>query len=220
MQPIRTSLEHKILPPHGTSGELHPALVMLHGRGSNEDDLLGLAPFLDPRFFMIAVRAPLRFQHGGYTWYEMPEVGSPYVPQFTESHDRLVQFLEDVKTQYPVDPNRMYLLGFSMGTVLSYAIALTKPEWIRGVAANSGYIPESVPLKFQWDRLERTGFFVAHGVHDPVIGIAAARRAKELLSGAKADLTYREYPIAHTMSEESVDDVSHWLQQRIGDIAN
>jgi len=207
---IKTSLEHKILPPADSTGR-HPALVLLHGRGSNEDDLLGLTPYLDPRFFFIAARAPLRFSFGGFTWYEMPEVGSPDPGQFRESYARLMEFLEDVKSHYPVDPGQMVLLGFSMGTVMAYAAAFTKPDAVAAVAANSGYVPEGLDLPFQWDRLKGKRFFVGHGVHDDVIGVKAARRAKELLSGTEAELTYREYPIGHTMSEESIDDVAHWL---------
>jgi len=207
---IKTSLEHKILPPDDST-KRHPALILLHGRGSNEDDLLGLAPYLDPRFFLIAVRAPLRFSLGGFTWYEMPEVGSPDPGQFRESYARLMEFLEDVKAHYPVDAGRIVLLGFSMGTVMAYAAALTKPDAAAAVAANSGYVPEGLDLPFQWNGLKGKRFFIGHGVHDDVIGVEAARRAKELLSGTEADLTYREYPIGHTMSEDSIDDVAHWL---------
>lgn len=210
MQPIKTSLEHKILTPED-SAQPHPALLLLHGRGSNEDDLLGLAPYLDPRFFFIAVRAPFQFPFGGYTWYEMREIGSPEPHQFHESYTRLMQFFDDVKSQYPIDPERIFLLGFSMGTVMAYAAALTKPDAVTAVAANSGYVPEGLDLPFQWDRLKGKRFFIGHGVHDEVISVNAARRAKELLSGTEVDLTYREYPIGHTMSEESIDDVAHWL---------
>ena len=212
---IKTSLEHKILPPANPSAKIHPALFLLHGRGSNEDDLLGLAPYLDPRFFMIAVRAPFQFPYGGFTWYDTPEAGSPEPGEFEQSYDRLMQCIEAATMHYPIDAGRLFLMGFSMGTVMSYAIALTRPDLIRGVVANSGYIPEGVNLSFRWDRLKGKGFFVAHGVHDPVIGIETARRAKEMLLKAEADLTYREYPIAHSMSEESIDDVSRWLRQRL-----
>lgn len=214
MQTIRSTLFHKIAPSGpGTTGP-RPALILLHGRGANEDDLLGLTPYLDPRFLVIAVRAPLDFGYGGYTWYDMQTIGSPHREQFTESYGKLVQFLDDVRTGYPVDAARLALLGFSMGAVMAYACLLTRPDLVHSIVAHSGYIPEGTGLDLRYT-LDGKGVFVAHGTADPVIGIEFARRARELLTPAGADLTYREYPIPHSMSEESVADLSAWLRDRI-----
>ena len=127
MNLISTTLIHKIRPPSTTGSEKPPVLVLLHGRGTNEDDLLGLVEYLDPRFFVISARAPFRFQDesGGYTWYDLREAGSPVLQQFDASYLKLIQFLADMKAGYPVDGERMFLLGFSMGSVMSFAAALT-----------------------------------------------------------------------------------------------
>ena len=211
MKPATTSLTHLIAPFDDSQTGLHPALVLLHGRGANEEDLLGLVPYLDPQFFFAAPRAPFPFAHGGYTWYELEEIGSPNKTQFAESYERLVQFLDDIQQQYPVDPNRTYLLGFSMGTVMAYSLALTKPEIIRGMVAHSGYIPEHIAPQFQWESMSHTAFFVAHGIHDPVIPIEFGRRAHELLAKKNARVVYHEYPIQHQISDESLRDLSGWL---------
>lgn len=215
MTPVQSSLIHKLVPPKTDQSPPYPTLILLHGRGTNEDDLLGLVPYLDPRLLIISARAPFAFPYGGWTWYDILEVGSPHPQQFTESYERLVQFLADAKRHYPIDTQRVFLLGFSMGTVMSFALSLTKPEEIAGVVAHSGYVPEQTDLTFAWDRLQHTGFFVAHGEYDPIIPINFGRRAKELLVAAKADLTYREYPIAHQVSEESLMDLAGWLKQRL-----
>ncbi len=207
----QSTLLHKIAPASTDFNKPKPAIILLHGRGANEDDLLGLAPFLDPRFFVVAARAPFLFPHGGATWYDMLTVGSPEPRQFMESYEKLVQFVDDVKRFYPVDPHQLYLLGFSMGTVMSYAYALTHPEAVRGVVAHSGYVPEDTPLSFAWDRLKGKSFFVAHGTEDPVIGVEFARRARQLLSKTEATVAYHEYALPHSMSEESVQDFSQWL---------
>lgn len=215
MQTIQSSLYHKLVPPRVESTGPHPTLILLHGRGADEDDLLGLAPYVDPRLQILSVRAPFAFPHGGFFWYEFLKVGTPEPNQFSESYDRLVQFLADASQHYPVDPKKVFLLGFSMGTVMSFALSLTKPDAIAGVGAHSGYIPEGTTLKFHLDQLDGLSFFVAHGVHDPVIPINLGRRAKEILSSTSADLTYKEYPIAHQISEESLNDVSVWLKKRL-----
>jgi phospholipase/carboxylesterase len=126
-----------------------------------------------------------------------------------------MQFIEDVKTGYPVDPDRVFLLGFSMGSIMSYAVALTKPALVRGIVAHSGYIPEHASLQFSWTQLASLSVFVAHGLHDPIIPIQKARRTRELLLQTGADLTYKEYPIGHTISEESLSDLSQWLEKKL-----
>jgi len=213
---IQSTLVHKILPARQTSGERSPALILLHGRGANEDDLLGLAEHLDARYVLLAARAPFDFQwSGGFTWYDILEVGRPEPAMFAESYRRLSQFFEDVKKGYPIDPSRVFFLGFSMGTMMLYCMALTKPGEVAGVVANSGYIPEDTGLNFLWDRLGGTSFFIAHGVHDPVIPVQMGRRAKHLLEEAKADLVYREYPMAHEISEDSLNDLAEWLTRKL-----
>ncbi len=212
---ISSTLVHKIRQPLSRADQKQPALILLHGRGTNEDDLLGLVEYFDPRFFIISVRAPFRFDagFGGYTWYDVKDIGTPHPQQFEESYNRLVRFVEDVQRGYPVDSRRIFLLGFSMGSIMSFALSLTHPEMVRGVVAHSGYIPENADLQFKWDRLQHTSFFIAHGVDDPVIPISFARRSHDLLSKTSADLTYREYPIPHSISEESLSDLSVWLQK-------
>ena len=214
---ISTTLVHKVRPPVTPVEGKPPALILLHGRGTNEDDLLELVDELDPRFFIVSARAPYRFEQGfgGYTWYDLKEVGSPDLQQFEESYTRLMVFIEDVKRGYPIDAQRLFLLGFSMGSIMSFSVALTKPLEVRGIVAHSGYIPENTPLRFAWDQLQHLSVFSAHGVNDPVISVSLARRARELLSKTKVNLTYKEYPIPHTISEESLSDLSAWLQKML-----
>ncbi len=218
-EPITSSLQHKVVPPRQESPGPHPTLFLLHGRGTNEDDLLGLVPHLDPRLLIVSVRAPFGFPLGGYTWYEILQAGSPEPNQFAESYDRLVNFLGDAKRAFRIDPNRLFLMGFSMGTVMALALALTKPHEITGIVAHSGYTPEGTNLKFQWDDLQRTAFFVAHGRFDPVISVKLGRRTRELLSKTSAPLTYKEYPIAHQISEESLTDLRTWLTGQLDSVS-
>jgi phospholipase/carboxylesterase len=214
---ISSTLVHKVRQPVSSSSSKPPALILLHGRGTNEDDLLGLLDYLDPRFFFISARAPFRFDQsfGGYTWYDVQDVGTPNAQQFEESYKRLVQFLDDVKRGYPIDKQQVYLLGFSMGSIMSYAVSLTKPQSVRGIVAHSGYIPENTSLQFAWDQLQGLSIFIAHGIQDSVIPIEFGRRAHDLLSKTSADLTYKEYPIPHAIGDESLSDLSIWLQKKL-----
>ncbi len=188
---------------------------MLHGRGADEEDLIGLKDSLDDRLLVISVRAPFSFPYGGYTWYEADAVGVPEPAMFRTSYEKLSAFVNDALGHYPIDTGRLFLFGFSMGTVMSYALALTRPDLLRGVVANSGYVPEGTFLTFRWSDIANIEFFIAHGTDDPVIPLALARRAKELLEKSHAAMTYREYPMSHEISEESIGDVAAWLQPRI-----
>jgi phospholipase/carboxylesterase len=142
-------------------------------------------------------------------------LGAPETTMFRASYDKLSTFVSDALRSYPIDPGRLFLFGFSMGTVMSYALALTQPSIFRGVVANSGYVPEGTHLQLRWSELSAIEFFVAHGTQDPVIPITFGRRANQLLTEARARFTYKEYLMAHQISEESLADAASWLQQHV-----
>lgn len=216
IKPIATSLVHRLLLPEGQSSSRYPTLIMLHGRGADEEDLLGLASSLDDRFLIVSAQAPYPFSAGGgYTWYDVGEVGAPEPTMFRNSYNRLLTFLGDVIKGYPVDAGRVFLFGFSMGTVMSYTLGLTHPELIRGICANSGYLPEGTFLTYRWNDLAGTDFFITHGIHDPVIPVQMARRAQDLFRRSNAHVTYREYPMAHEISEQSLADVVAWTTEKL-----
>jgi phospholipase/carboxylesterase len=218
MKPITAHLTHIVQAPRIDADGSYPALIMLHGRGADEHDLFGLAPYLDPRLLIASVRAPFPFQYGGgYAWYDVIEVGLPHPRMFAESHERLKKYLDEVVASYPIDARRVFLLGFSMGAVMSHTLALTQPDKFAGVVAHSGYVPpaKELGLEFRLDNLDGCAWFVAHGLYDPIIPVSFGHEARDLLTGASADLTYKEYPIAHQVSQHSLDDLSAWLTKYI-----
>lgn len=216
MKTIQSSLYHRVIPPRNSAAEQHPTIIMLHGRGADEEDLPGLADYLDDRMLVISPRAPYPFSFGGgYMWYEFNGVGSPDPTMFRTSHDKLQAFVTDCLAQYPIDPKRLYLLGFSMGTVMSHALALTQPELFRGIVANSGYVAEGTMLTYHWDKLADLDVFIAHGTQDPVIPIQFGRRTRELYASSSARVTYNEYAIGHQISQEELDALARWLSQSL-----
>jgi phospholipase/carboxylesterase len=216
LKPIATTLTHKILPPRLHASGKSPLVIFMHGRGANEDDLLGLAEYSDDRIFFVSPRAPFDFGYGGgFTWYEILEAGKPEPTMFAESFRKIVQFHEDVIKGYPVDPSQVYLFGFSMGTIMSYAFALSNPLKVRGVLANSGYIPENAGLVYDWQNVKNTAFHIAHGMEDSIVPVQLARRAKELLTPHAPDLEYHEYPMAHQISDGQLQSIATWIQRRL-----
>jgi phospholipase/carboxylesterase len=216
MHLIHTTLVHKVIEPQSKSSAKAPALILLHGRGANENDLLSFAEYLDERLFLISVRAPFPFQQGGgYTWFDILEMGKPEPKMFSESYTKVMQFIDDVKKGYPVNPSKIFLCGFSMGAIISFAVSLLQADIVAGVIANSGYIPEESELKYDWSNVRGKPFFISHGLFDPVIPVSFGRRASELLRGVHADVCYREYEMGHQIGEESLNDIMQWLTKHL-----
>jgi phospholipase/carboxylesterase len=212
---LNSTLIHRVLRPEGPHAERHPALIMLHGRGADEEDLIDLARQYDPRFLVVSARAPMAYPSGGFTWYDVGTAGSPEPVTFRASCEKLWQFADDVIASYPVDPAYVFLLGFSMGTVMSYALSLSRPSLFRGVVAQSGYVPEGTHLEFRWGETGHMAYFISHGTDDDVIPVAFARRAKELFHGSPAAITYREYPGGHSIAEECLRDSAAFLHHML-----
>jgi len=209
------SLISKIAPISSGESGLHPALILLHGRGTDENDLLELATYLDPHLLVASVRAPYRFQYGGYTWFDLDEKSTVNIDQLLNSRDSFFRWLDDFQQNHPVDPNRLFLFGFSMGAMVSLAISLSNPKQFKGTIAHSGMLLQNEQLPYQWNDLGGLSFFIAHGSEDPIVPVELGREAHRKLTQVNANALYREYPIQHTISDESLSDISTWLQQQI-----
>jgi phospholipase/carboxylesterase len=191
-------------------------LVLHHGRGTNEHDLLPLADVFDPerRLHVASVRAPLPFLDG-YRWYETPRVGHPDPATFHSSYAALTELHDELFERTGLTAAQTVLGGFSMGTVMSYALGLG-PERPApaGILAMSGFIP----TVDGWEPdLERTAtrVLIAHGLGDPVIGVEFARRARELLEPAGFDVDYRESDATHSIDPDDVTRITAWLATTI-----
>ena len=197
-----------------------PLLLLLHGIGSNEHDLYGLAPFLDERFLIISVRAPNTLGPESYAWFELDftSQGPVINPKQAEiSRETLITFLNEAVTAYGADPERVYLMGFSQGAIMSASVALTQPELVAGVVMMSGRIlPEIHPLIASKEELAGLPFIVVHGTADMVLPITYGRASRELLSSLPVELTYHEYSMGHEVSQESLSAVTTWLSAKLG----
>jgi phospholipase/carboxylesterase len=207
------SLVHRSVAARAGQGP-HPTLLLLHGRGSNELDLLGLAPYLDPRLFLLSARAPLAWM-GGYRWYDSDRPGQAERQSFETSLTLLTRFLNEMTSVYPVDPSRLYLLGFSQGAMMSNALLLTVPKQLAGALLLSGFQPRLDPSQIRADALAGKPVFMAHGTHDGVLPVERGREARDTLSGLGIDLVYREYPMDHQINEQELVDIQAWLAARL-----
>lgn len=214
MIPTKTlSLKHLTRFPTQPA-QTHPTIICLHGRGSHEGDLLGLAQYLDDRLLWISPRAPLDLM-GGYEWYRIEAVGKPEHTSFTAALAALDRFTAEAVTTYPVDPQRLFLLGFSQGSIMSCAFTLTQPARVAGVIAQSGYLPLKSGLKIDEAGLKGKPFILTHGVFDTMIPIQAGQAARDGLTHLGADVEYHEFPMGHAVTDESLAVIAAWLKKQL-----
>jgi phospholipase/carboxylesterase len=200
-----------------TISENPPILVLLHGLGADEHDLMGLAGELDPRLLVVSIRAPLDYG-GGYAWFEIQWDANGvriFPEQALASRDLLIETLRSLPAALGVEPSLVLLGGFSQGAMMSFGVAMAAPDLITGVISMSGrLLPEFVPAK----RLPGTAdlpFLVQHGTEDQVLPVEGSRQLRDRLEEIGCELTYREYPMAHEISMRSLADVRRWIDERL-----
>ncbi len=194
-------------------------LILHHGRGTDEQDLLPLADALDPeqRLHVVTPRAPLQLPRApGYHWYVVPRVGYPDPDTFAASRRALAELHDELWERTGTSRERTVLGGFSMGAVMSYAMGLSGQRPApAGILAFSGFVP-TVP---GWEPSLRdrtaTRVLIAHGRRDPVIEVSFARRAHELLEQGGLDVDYGESDVVHTINPADVVRAQRWLGELI-----
>lgn len=213
------SLFHHAAPPKSGMADRPPLLLLLHGYGSNEDDLFSLSPYLDERFLIVSARAPVPLAPMSYAWFSLgftPEGVVIDVEEAESSRQALRRFIGEVVEFYGVDPGAVYLMGFSQGAMMSLSTALTFPGTAAGVVAMSGRVlPQTVERVADPDALFGLPIFVAHGTRDVVLPISHGRATRDLLQSLPVDMVYREYQMGHEVSADSLHDITSWLRERL-----
>jgi phospholipase/carboxylesterase len=197
------------------AGEAKGLLVLHHGRGADDRDLLGLADVLDPdrRLRLFTPRAPLTLPGSpGYHWYLVPRVGHPDRGTFEAARGSLGELHDALWEATGVGPERTVLGGFSMGTVMSYALALSadRPA-VAGILAFSGFVPTVEGWEPSFDDRRGTRAFIAHGSRDPVIGIDFGRRARARLESGGLEVSYHESQVGHQIDPRHLPAARAWL---------
>jgi phospholipase/carboxylesterase len=196
----------------------NPLLLLLHGYGSNEEDLFSFASELPEEYYVISARAPYDMGFGSYAWYainfDADENKFSDIPQAQQSRDLIANFINELVANYPIDPSNVTLIGFSQGTILSYAVALSYPEKIQRVVAMSGYLnTEMVKPNFETNNFSNLKIFASHGTVDQVVPVGWARKAAPALTQLGIEIVYKEYPVGHGVAPQNFYDFKNWLQQ-------
>lgn len=214
------SLEH-IIRPSSVTDKKAPVLFMLHGYGSNEEDLFSFAAELPEELCIISIRAPYTLEPYGYAWYAInfdAEKGKwSDDKQAIASRDKVVSFIEEACSCYHLDEGNVSLLGFSQGTILSYSIALSYPAKIKNVIALSGYINEGILVDgFEQANFSTLAIYASHGQVDQVIPLEWAQRAPVILTRLHIEHIFEEFPVGHGVAPQNFHSFKKWLSTRTG----
>ncbi len=213
------SLEHLVRQPKTAQSE-PPLLIMLHGYGSNEQDLFSFAEELPDELLILSARAPLSISYGSHAWYTIHFDASTSdkfsdIPEAKNALNLIDTFLDEVSTAYKFNPEKVFLLGFSQGTILATAYALNHPERIQHVVALSGYVNEDLIQKpLEKYRFKNLDFFVSHGSVDQVIPVNWARNTSPFLDRLNISHEYHEYPVGHGVAPQNFYDLKEWIEKR------
>ena len=218
MDSKQLSLVHVVQYPESYKKDLdatYPTILALHGRGSNEHDLIGLATYLPKGFLWISPRGTFSLGTDAYEWFQITQVGKPDPIRLANALKTVDHFIEEIIDAHPVDERKLYLLGFSQGSIVSMSYALTKPQRVAGVIAQSGYIPHESGLQIDETSVKNKPFILTHGVQDPMLPVDWARRSRDTLQKLEADVEYHEFNIGHNVTAESLDVISKWLEKQL-----
>jgi phospholipase/carboxylesterase len=192
------------------------ALVLFHGRGTDEHDLFPLIDALDPdgRLLGVTPRGPLSLPPGGAHWYAVREIGYPDSDTFLETFERAAGWLESFQAETGIAPERTVLGGFSQGAVMTYALGLaTGRPRPSALIALSGFMPTVEGFSFDLDGPPMPPVAIGHGILDRVISVDWGRRASMVLEGAGFDVLYREYPLPHAVDPGFIRELAVWLRK-------
>jgi phospholipase/carboxylesterase len=197
----------------------NPLLLLLHGYGSNEEDLFSFASELPDHYYVISARAPYDMQYGSYAWYainfDASENKFSDLNQARNSRELIANFIDELVINYPIDTHNVTLIGFSQGCILSYAVGVSYPEKVQRVVAMSGYFnSEIAKTGFETNDFSNLQLFASHGTVDQVVPVDWARKAKPILDSLGIKNIYKEYPIGHGISPQNFFDFKNWLEAK------
>lgn len=202
------------------ASENPPLLILLHGYGSNEQDLFSFAEELPDEFLIISARAPLTLMPGSYAWYSInfDDVNGKFsdIPEAINARETIATFIDEIKSGFKTNTNKTFLLGFSQGCILSYAVALKYPEKVQNIIALSGYInADLLPENLNNSNYKDLDFFISHGTVDQVLPVEWARKAAPFLDKLSIKNVYSEYPVGHGVAPQNFYAFAEWIKERI-----
>lgn len=210
--------EHDVVLPKKKSNKA-PAIIMLHGYGSNNKDLQSFSPHMDERLVQVYPRAPKSLGQNKYCWYNLNSRGEGLKYNFADVKDivdDIAKYLDQLTQYYNLDPDQIYLGGFSQGAILSLSTALLHSEKLAKVVCLSGQLyPEIQSMVSESIHREGLSFFVTHGLQDKVLAYREMQEGVQWLQNQGFKVKWLSYPVAHTISKKNFEDLLVWIEEEL-----
>lgn len=218
---LLTDLALPYLASSPTAAKDAPLVIFLHGYGSDERDLFGIKDELSPDYTYLSVRAPLDVDGGGHKWFSQDTDVADYegvTSDVDTSTTLLTQFIQQATKKYDTKPDKVILIGFSQGAMMTYQIGLQHPELVRGIAPLSGKILSALNARLKPDdRLKGLNVFIGHGTADNRVAYTGATNANAALEKLGLAPEFHSYPgVGHSISGAEINDLNKWLNASLG----
>lgn len=208
---------HYIIKESKTSYKEPAVLFLLHGHGSNENDLFSFHTAIPDNWIVVSVRAPYRINDRSFRWYDVNMLNGKITINSEEeekSRKKLLQLISEITGKYKVNTNKVIVAGFSQGANMASTIGLTQPDKISGIAIFSGrFIHEIQPYISKSDKIKNLKCFLAHGNKDDLLPVAYAYENLKELDKLGISITFSEDAVSHTISTKQFSDFILWLNQ-------
>jgi len=204
------SLLHRHRLPPANTASPYPVVVTVHGWLGNEKVMSIFDRTVPHGFAIVSPRGPEEIEPDSFAWIRHLDDAEG----FRHALAALRAFITTLPDVYPVDPRRLYLMGFSQGAALSLALLLSDPALVAGVAALAGFLPEAAHSWAAPRLLAGKPVFIAHGVDDETVPVAQARAARRALEQAGAAVSYHEYAVGHKLNAQGIADLKAWWRQQ------
>ena len=208
-------LKYQIYKPNHIKNDLN-IIFLLHGYGSNEEDLFSLKEFIPSNHIIISLRAPISIGFNSYAWYSI---------NFENNIDRWINIDEAINSKNIIindillhvedlgfKNKKVSLLGFSQGAILTWSLGIEYPCLIKKILPLSGFYHSEI-TNFNSNSKFKLECFSSHGIHDPVIPISWARKGIEFLKKDNINIVFREYKSGHEINNENLRDIIKWLNK-------
>lgn len=202
------------MPQNLIEGKQYPVIFALHGKGSNENDILSLLAPVQDEFILIGIRGSMSMGFG-FQYYDLKSLGNPIREQFDEAITQLHSFIKKACDDFPIDPTNIFLLGFSQGSILSSSLVLTMGEDIKGAVLLNGYVPDFVKDEYTLKSIEQVKLFISHGQFDSVFPISIGEQTAKYFEERCNYVTFHTYPSDHGISEQNATDIMNWLREHV-----
>jgi phospholipase/carboxylesterase len=195
-----------------------PLLIMAHGYGSNENDLFSFSRALPNKLTIVSIRGDINIQNIGYAWYDINidfNGNKIYdIEKAIESRDKIADCIEKCTEIYNTDKNNVTLLGFSQGSILINAVALTYPEKVKNVIAFSGVVDPNI-ISLSSKSLKNLSFYISHGTLDEVLPYNLSKESLKFLEKNNLNFVFEDFPVGHGVSPENFKSMLSWLTKKL-----